>query len=160
MVSNYVGLKIILRKINSYTQNRSTIVRLLVSKNFFSSFVPLYLLKITSISLMLKNTTLPFKKKKMGVFCITSLRLSLGASNKDLAVWNLMIKKVLKRLEGWEKKGNTCQKEGKETLIKSMLLHPCRHRPYSPKNWRDSRGFSMRCCRWKKKTTKIVGRSL
>lgn len=63
MVSNYVGLKIILRKINSYTQNRSTIIRLLVSKIFFSSFVPLYLLKVTSISLMLKNTTLPFKKK-------------------------------------------------------------------------------------------------
>lgn len=55
----------------------------------------------------------------VGVLPTTHLGLPLGASNKDLSVWNPVIQRVEKRLAGWQKKYSS--KGGKEVLIKSTL---------------------------------------
>lgn len=56
---------------------------------------------------------------KVGTLSTTYLGLPLGASSKDFAVWNPVIKRVEKRLAGWQKR--YLSKGDKEVLIKSTL---------------------------------------
>nr|XP_016476809.1 PREDICTED: uncharacterized protein LOC107798345 [Nicotiana tabacum] len=56
---------------------------------------------------------------KVGTLPTTYLELPLGASSKDLAMWNPVIERVEKWLAGWQKKYLSIG--GKEVLIKSTL---------------------------------------
>jgi len=56
---------------------------------------------------------------KAGTLPTTYLGLPLGASNKDLSVWNPVIERVKKQPEGWQKR--YFPKCGKEVLIRSTL---------------------------------------
>ncbi|XP_060202791.1 uncharacterized protein LOC132631213 [Lycium barbarum] len=56
---------------------------------------------------------------KVGTLSISYLGLLLGASSKDIAVWNSVIERVEKRLAGWQKR--YLLKGGHKVLIKSTL---------------------------------------